>query len=90
MIEAIGETLRLSAALICDGHGHPVDDAARAREVQESTVRLDRLMDLEIDSEVTMLIDDVADGSGALRLHSTRDFKHELWGLPPRWWLTPL
>jgi uncharacterized membrane protein YccC len=62
MIEAVGETLRQSAALICDGHGQPVHDPKLARDLEESTRRLDRLMDREVDAEVSTLIDDVADG----------------------------
>ena len=64
MVEGVGETLRRTAALICDGHGYPVDDPALARDLQESTRRLDRLMDIEVDAEVSMLIDDVTDGGG--------------------------
>jgi hypothetical protein len=64
MVEAAGETLRRSAALICDGAGYPVDDPSLAQDLQESTRRLGRLMDIEVDAEVSMLIDDVTDGAG--------------------------
>jgi hypothetical protein len=57
IIETVAETLRRCAALICDGTAHPVDDPVRIRELQESTGRLNRLIDSEIDFEVSSLID---------------------------------
>ncbi|MGA2302977.1 MAG: FUSC family protein [Acidimicrobiales bacterium] len=57
IIETVAETLRRCAALICDRTGHPVDDPVRVRELQESTRRLARLVDSEIDFEVSTLID---------------------------------
>jgi hypothetical protein len=62
MMEAVGETLSRSAALICDGRGHPVADPRLILDLEVSARRLDRLMDGEVNAEVTMLIDDVADG----------------------------
>ena len=42
VIEAAAETLRLSASLICDGGGYPVDDPALVRAVQAATRSLDQ------------------------------------------------
>ena len=66
IIEMASETLRHSAALICDDHGHPVDGWEHAEALQESTRRLDLLMDTELDSEVSMLIDDAGVGGGRM------------------------
>jgi uncharacterized membrane protein YccC len=57
IVETVAETLRRCAALICDGAAHPVTDPDRVRELQESLRRLAHLIDSEIDSEVTSLID---------------------------------
>ncbi len=53
----MAETLQRTAALICDGHGHPVDDPAAVASVQESTRDLDRLISTELDAEVSKLIE---------------------------------
>ncbi len=57
VIGAAAETLRLSAALVCDGVGHPVEDPALVREVQGSIRRLDRLLKTELDDRVSTLVD---------------------------------
>ncbi|HEX3981295.1 MAG TPA: FUSC family protein [Acidimicrobiales bacterium] len=57
VIEAAAETLRLSASLICDGGGFPVDDPALVREVQTATRTLDHVIDHELDEEVSTLLD---------------------------------
>jgi uncharacterized membrane protein YccC len=56
LIEAVAETLGGSAALICDGDGHPVTDPALVESLQLSIRRLDQLMGAELDAEVSMLI----------------------------------
>ncbi|HEX3565209.1 MAG TPA: hypothetical protein VHU17_07550, partial [Acidimicrobiales bacterium] len=56
VIGAASETLRLSAALVCDGVGHPVDDPDLVREVQESIRRLDGLLQTELDDRVSTLV----------------------------------
>ena len=66
IIEMASETLRLSAALICDGGGHPVDDREHVEALRESTRRLDLAMDTELDSEVSMLIDEAGEGGGPM------------------------
>lgn len=53
----VAETLGLSSSLICDGGGHPVDDPQVTKAVQESTRRLQSLIDTELDTEVSTLID---------------------------------
>ena len=57
VIGAAAETLRLSGALVCDGVGHPVDDPALVREVQDSIRRLDGLIETELDQRVSTLVD---------------------------------
>jgi uncharacterized membrane protein YccC len=57
VIEKAAETLRLSASLICDGGGYPVDDPALVREVQAATRDLDHVIDHELDAEVSALLD---------------------------------
>jgi hypothetical protein len=66
MLEAVADTLRRSAALICDGTGHPVRDPVRISELEESTRRLAQLMDTELDFEVSTLIDRAGDGDVAI------------------------
>ena len=53
--EKVAETLRQTAALICDSEAHPVYDAARIESVQESTRRLDQLISAELDADVSEL-----------------------------------
>ncbi len=65
MVGAVAETLRLCASLLCDGDGHPVDDPRLVQAVQESTQRLDRLIEADLDAEVSMLIEPRADGGAA-------------------------
>ncbi len=55
--QAASEVLQLSASLICDGDGHPVDDADLVRSLQDSTRRLDRLITTDLDVTVSTLID---------------------------------
>ena len=44
-IRAVADTLRRCATLICDGSGHPVDDPTLVRALEDSTRRLDELID---------------------------------------------
>jgi len=57
VMEQVAETLRLSSSLICDGGGYPVDNPHAIKAVQESTRRLQRLIDTEFDAEISTLID---------------------------------
>ena len=50
--EKVAETLRLTASLICDGGGHPVDDPERIEAVQDATRALDGLIDAELRADV--------------------------------------
>jgi uncharacterized membrane protein YccC len=81
MLQAVAETLRGCAGLICDGTAHPVDDPARVRSVQESVRRLARLMDTELDFEVSTLIDRAADGEGGPVLAVGRESSDEREGI---------
>ncbi len=56
--EQVAETLHQTAALICDGEGHPVHDRARIEAVQESARRLDRLMLAALEADVSSLTDE--------------------------------
>jgi len=56
VIEAVAETLRGAASLVCDDHAHPVDDPDRVHALQESTIRLDQLISTELDYDVSRLI----------------------------------
>jgi uncharacterized membrane protein YccC len=51
----VAETLHRTAALICDGEGHPVRDQARVTAVQESTRKLEQLINAELASDVSSL-----------------------------------
>ena len=53
--EKVAETLHQTAALICDGEGHPVQDPARIEAVRESTTRLDQLINAEIEADENAL-----------------------------------
>ena len=63
----MAETLRQTAALICDGDAHPVRDPARIEAVQESTRQLDHLINVELEADVASLTESdsaAAAGSG--------------------------
>jgi uncharacterized membrane protein YccC len=53
--EQVAETLHKSAALICDGEGHPVNDPARIEALQQATRELDQLMTAALEADVTSL-----------------------------------
>jgi len=57
MISGTAETLRASAALICDQQAHPVDDPERVRALRESMQELDDRMGHELAAEVSTLIE---------------------------------
>ena len=59
--EKVAETLHRSAALICDGAAHPVDDPARISAVQESTRELDDIIVAELAADVAALTEDASD-----------------------------
>jgi uncharacterized membrane protein YccC len=66
MLQTVVETLRRSAALICDGHAHPVRDPAVVHALEEMTRELDGLVSAQITAEVSTLIDPALGGDGAL------------------------
>jgi uncharacterized membrane protein YccC len=57
VIEQVAETLHQSAALVCDGEGHPVHESARIAAVQQSTQKLDQLMTAALEADVRTLTD---------------------------------
>jgi len=70
LIRHVAESLHLSASLICGPHARPPDDAALIRSLQQSNRRLDRLIETDLDAELSRLSgpgpdDDPADGEPA-------------------------
>jgi len=61
--EKVAETLHQSAALICDGAAHPVNDPARVSAVQESTRELDELIVAELAADVSALTEDASESA---------------------------
>ena len=53
--EKVGETLRETAGLICDGSGHAVRDPARINAVRDCTTTLDQLLNAELRDDVRSL-----------------------------------
>jgi uncharacterized membrane protein YccC len=56
VVETVAETLRLSAALVCDRNAHPVDDPALVEGLRAANSKLGQLIAREIDADVMMLI----------------------------------
>ncbi len=56
--EQVAETLRHSAALICDAAGHPVSDPAKIAAVQESVRRLDDLVTAALSADVSSVTEE--------------------------------
>ena len=67
---AVSETLQLSASLLCDREGHPVDDPELVESLRGSIQRLDQLITVERDAAVSTLID--PDSHPALVLNDDR------------------
>ncbi|HEX4433758.1 MAG TPA: FUSC family protein [Acidimicrobiales bacterium] len=53
--EQVAETLHQAAAVICDGEGHPIHDPTRIASLQEAARKLDRLMTVALEADVTSL-----------------------------------
>ena len=53
----VAETLHRSAALVCDGDGHPVVDPDRIEAVRQATTKLDQLMTAALEADVTFMTD---------------------------------
>ncbi len=53
VMRVVATTLRQAAAVICDGLAHPVDDPVRIQRLQDETRRLDQLLALALDAEVS-------------------------------------
>ena len=101
--EQVAETLHQSAALICDGEGHPVNDPARIEAVQQATRELDQLMTAALEADVTSLTEsetalppeagpggDPVGGPRASPVRSTPVSMPARSDSPPKWWPMPL
>lgn len=58
--QQVASTLHETAALICDGDGHPVSDPARIEAVRHADKRLAELISTALDADVSSLVDDEA------------------------------
>ena len=75
---AVAETLHDAAALICDGDAHPVDDPAKINALQDSSRRLDQLMAVAIDADVTSVADAEGEERGTVAIGDDEDIVSEL------------
>ncbi len=50
---AVAKTLHETAALVCDGEAHPVDDPVRIKALQDAARELDQLMAAALDADVS-------------------------------------
>jgi uncharacterized membrane protein YccC len=68
VLTSAADTLRRSAALVCDENAHPVDDPKLIRALQDSVDHLDALMSAELAEDISMILDreptDVLGGQG--------------------------
>jgi uncharacterized membrane protein YccC len=55
LIGHVADSLHLSASLICGPNARPLDDTALIRSVQQSNRRLDRLIEADLEAEVSRL-----------------------------------
>ena len=62
VIGVAAENLGLSASLICESNAYPMDDPLLAEKVRESTRRLDQVVETELVSEVSALLDSASQG----------------------------
>ena len=78
--KAVAEALEKTASLICDRAGHPVSDPSLMRAVEDATEQLDRLIEAELDADVTMLIDETTEtgAEGADSPHGDRSLASSL------------
>ncbi len=67
VIGAVAETLRLSASLICDHQGYPIDDAGLVQAVQESSRQLEHVLETAWNDKVSSLVDLEPNGDAAQR-----------------------
>ena len=51
----VAETLHRSAALVCDGDGHPVVDPDRIEAVRQASTKLDQLITAALEADVTFM-----------------------------------
>ena len=61
LLDVVAATLRSAAAVICDGDGHPVDDAGLIESLRVAVQRLEAMIGVELETDVTKILDaDVA------------------------------
>jgi uncharacterized membrane protein YccC len=95
IIEAVTETLRRSASLICDGHAHPVHDPAVVHALEEMSRELDDRIGDEIATEVSQLIDPEPDGVAGSPAEANPELGDPqqpgiAWSLGPGFWARAL
>ncbi len=57
VLASAADTLRRSAALVCDENAHPVDDPTLIRALQDSVDHLNALMGDELEADVSKILD---------------------------------
>ena len=62
LLGVVAETLKNAAAVICDAGGHPVDDAGLLHSLRASVQRLDAMIGVELEADMTKILD--ADEAG--------------------------
>jgi uncharacterized membrane protein YccC len=55
VLEQVAETLHQTAALVCDGAGHPVHEPSQVDAVEQATRKLDQLMTAALEADVSSL-----------------------------------
>jgi Fusaric acid resistance protein-like len=69
VLSSVADTLRYSAALVCDGNAHPVDDPKVIGALRDSVDHLDAVMSDELDEDISEILDtepgEVLGGAGA-------------------------
>jgi uncharacterized membrane protein YccC len=62
LLDVVAETLRSAAAVICDGGGRPVDDAGLLDALRASAQRLEAMIGVELETDMTKILE--ADAAG--------------------------
>lgn len=71
--EQIATTLDRTAAVICDGNAHPIDDPARTHDLVAAAVQLNRLIQTEIEEEESYVLHSEAEDTAPTPVPLTSD-----------------